>query len=544
MKVIIISLREWGDNLVNRTDHAKKNIISGIINKLIAMLMPFIIRTAMIEVLGVEYLGLNSLFTSILHVLNLAELGFSQAVIYNLYKPMAEGNKPYIYALLNMYKKVYRIVGTIMMIVGLALIPFLPKLIKNGSAPEDINLYMLYLIYLFNTVISYWLFAYMNCILYADQKNNVINNINSAVQIFLNCSQLIVLIILKNYYAYLILMPICTVINNLWIAYATKKRYPDLRCEGALDKQTIKSMKKNIVGLGIQKLCATTRNSLDSIFVSAFLGLTMTAVYNNYYMILSSLTALVYIIANSICSSVGNSIATESMEKNYQDMMRFNFLYMWISGWTTVCLFCLYQPFMRLWMGGKGDDYVLPIIPVILFCLYYYVLRMGDIRSVYNESAGLFWETKVRAIAESIGNILLNYILVKLFGLTGIIAATLISLFLFNFIWSSQITFRYYFKGIKISSYFIAHCKYFFVTLIVCGITFLLTNVLISGESIIQLILRGVICAVFPNLLMLIFYYRTKDYGEAIVWLCKKSPRLGFLSFLIPKNYKKGVKCQ
>lgn len=522
--------------MVSRISHAKKNIFSGIVNKLIAMLMPFVLRTVMIDMLGSDYLGLNSLFTSVLHVLNLAELGFSQAVIYNLYKPMAEGNKIKIYALLNMYRKIYRIVGAIMMGIGLLLIPFLPYLIKDGSCPSDINIYVLYLIYLFNTAVSYWLFAYLNCILYADQKNDVINNINSVIQLLLNCSQLLVLFLFKNYYVYLIVMPIFTIINNIWTAYATKKRYPDLKCEGVLDEETKKGLKKNVVGLGIQKLCATTRNSLDSIFASAFLGLTMTAVYNNYYMILSSLTAMVYIIANSIGSSVGNSIATESVEKNYKDMMRFNFFYMWISSWTTVCLFCLYQPFMKLWMGAKGDEFILPILPVILFCLYYYVLRMGDIRSVYNESAGLFWETKIRAIAESLGNIVLNYIFVRLFGLTGIVAATLISLFVFNFLWSSHITFRYYFKGIKISSYFLSHGKYFLVTAVISGITFYLTNILIAGEGIFWLLIRVIICVIFPNILMLLIYYHTKDYGEAISWLLGKSTKFKFLSFLIPKK--------
>ena len=128
---------------IERTKNSAKNIISGFIMRIISMLMPFIIRTLIIKKLGVDYLGLNSLFSSILQVLSLSELGFATAVAYSMYKPIAEDNKELICALLNLIKKIYRVVGIIILILGIAVMPFLTYLIE-GDYPQDINLYILY----------------------------------------------------------------------------------------------------------------------------------------------------------------------------------------------------------------------------------------------------------------------------------------------------------------------------------------------------------------------------------------------------------------
>ena len=190
---------------MSRTKNAARNVLFGLINKIIVLLFPFAIRAIIIQTLGSEYLGLNSLFTSILQVLNLAELGFNSAVVYSMYKPIAENDTNTICALMNLYRKIYRIIGIIVVVVGLILLPFLSYLIK-GSYPTDINIYILYIIYLFNTGLTYFLFAYKSALLTAHQRSDVISNVQSIAFILQYVIQIIILLKTKNYYMFVIVL--------------------------------------------------------------------------------------------------------------------------------------------------------------------------------------------------------------------------------------------------------------------------------------------------------------------------------------------------
>lgn len=424
---------------LEKTKNARRNILFGILNKVITMFLPFVVRSVIIYALSAEYLGLNSLFSSILQVLNLTELGFSSAMVYSMYKPIAENDDETICALLNFYRKIYFIIGCIVLSLGLLLLPFLDKLI-NGDVPDNINIYILYLCYLVNTVLSYMMFAYRSSLLNAHQRTDVISNINTITLGSMYFLQIIVLIATKNYYTYVLMMPAFTILNNLIVAGVSRKYYPQYECKGELDSTLISGIKKQTVGLMVNKICAVSRNSLDNIFVSTFLGLAATAMYGNYYYIMNAIIAILMVVSNGLLAGVGNSIVTESPEKNYSDLNKINFVYMWFAGWCTICLICLYQPFMKLWVGKK---LMFPNVVAIAFGIYFYALEMGVVRGVYSDAAGLWWENRYRAIVETIANLILNYILVKCFGILGIIVATLISLLVINFGFGSQIVFKY-----------------------------------------------------------------------------------------------------
>jgi O-antigen/teichoic acid export membrane protein len=294
------------------------------------MLMPFLSRTALIYVLGMEYVGLNSLVQSILQVLNLADLGIGTAVVYALYEPVAQGDTDAIRALMNYYRRVYRAIGCVIAVLGLALLPFLRLLIK-GEPPQDVNLAILYLVYLANTVVSYLLFAYKQALPTAMQRVDVVSNVNSVTNIVLNVAQVLVLLLWKSYYAYLVVLPLSTVVNNLLMSWHVDHTYPDLRPAGQITTEQRASIRKRVAGLTIQRVCAVTRNSLDSVFLSAFIGLTVTAVYNNYLMVMGALTGILGVVSTAILPTVGNSIVTESREKNYADMRQMNYVYLLIS---------------------------------------------------------------------------------------------------------------------------------------------------------------------------------------------------------------------
>lgn len=241
------------------------------ISKIVTILGPFAIRTIFIRVLGAEYLGLNSLFSSILTVLNLTELGFSSAIVFSLYKPIAEDDSETIEAILLYYRKVYACIGAIILAIGLLLIPFLPNLI-SGSYPEDINLVLVYVVYLLNTVISYFLFAYLQALISAFQREDLISRVNIVISIVMYIAQAIVLLTVKNYYAYLFIMPAFTVINNLRTAFIAKRYFPQYKPKGKLAPEIKKDIKVKVSGLMITKVCNVSRNAFDSIFISMFFG--------------------------------------------------------------------------------------------------------------------------------------------------------------------------------------------------------------------------------------------------------------------------------
>ncbi len=456
---------------LSRTKNAVRNIYSGMFNKIFTIFFPFLIRTVLIKKIGIEYAGLNSLFSSILQVLNLTELGFASAVVYSMYKPIAEDDKDTICALLNFYKRVYFIIGLVILALGTAVMPFLPHLIK-GNVPQDINIYVLYSIYLVNTSLSYLLFGYKNSLLNAHQRRDVISNILTITQGLMNICQLLILVTIKNYYLYVLMMPIFTVLNNVLVGIATKRMFPEYSCKGKLDISVKKDIRKKVAGLMISKLAQTSRNSFDSIFISAFLGLAMTTIYSNYLLVISAITGILNIVINSLQAGVGNTLQTETKEKNYENLKKFNLLYTLFVGWCTTCMLCMYQSFMELWLG---KDFLLPFGAVVLLCLYFYILKAGDINSLYYNASGMWWHGKYRAITEALLNLLGNFILVKYIGIYGIVISTVITAIIGHF-WNGQFLFKLYYKNNKMIRYFLFEGMIAVMSFSICILTFTATT--------------------------------------------------------------------
>lgn len=497
----------------DRSKNAVRNVSYGLINKFVSIIFPFAVRTVFIRTLGTEYLGLNSLFSSILSVLNLTELGFSSAIVFSMYKPIAENDTDTINALLLYYKRVYRWVGIIILGVGLLLIPFLPSLI-SGSYPSSINITAVYIVYLLNSSLSYLLFAYKSALITAHQRDDVLSKTNMILSVVMYILQIIILLTSDSYYVYIAVMPLFTVFNNIRIAVISTKMFPNYKPSGKLDLQLKKNIREKIGGLMVGKLTSVTRNSFDSIFVSMYLGLTTTAIYNNYYYIFNAVSAVITIIPNALTATVGNSVAVEAVEKNYRDMNKIDFAYMWLSGWCSICLLCLYQPFMKIWVG---ENYLFSYDIVIVFCIYFYVLKVGDIRYMYVEATGIWWELRYRAIAETLANIILNYFLGKYFGVIGIVSATLISLFVINFCWGSSLIFKYYFKNFKMSEYYIKNLFYFIVTLVAGAATYGVCS-LVMDNGVRTFLVKVLICIGVPNIVFYLLYHRSGIYAESIQW--------------------------
>ena len=190
---------------------------------------------------------------------------------------------------------------------------------------------------------------------------------------------------------------------------------------------------------------------------------------------------------------------------------------MLIAGWASICFLCLYQPFIQLWVGKR---LMLGFSEVIALTTYFYVLKMGDMRWVYFEGAGLWWQARYYALAETLMNIFLNIILAKYYGVLGIILATLLSLFFIDFIFSANILFQHYFKNGKLSEFFADHARYFLVTVFIAlPCVYICDVVTVNASSILDLLFRFLMCTGFSIFGYYLFYHRTLQYKETKVWV-------------------------
>lgn len=494
---------------IERTKNAVRNIFWGIIEKILSVLVPFITRTIMIKVLGAEYLGLSSLFTSILSVLSISELGIGTAIVFSMYRPIAENDEHTLCALLNTYKTVYHVVGTVILVCGLAVLPFLPRLI-HGTYPDDVNLTLLYLIYLFNTVISYFLYAYKTALFSAFQRQDLISKRSALINLVSNLLKIMALVFTRKYYVYAVIIPLTTLATNLLNAYIANKYFPTIQSRGKITKEMSSGIKKRILGLLSFKIYGVVFSSVDTLVISAFLGLTPLAIYNNYYYVQNMVVGFLTIFTSSITAGIGNKMVTNCVEDNYRDFKNIVFVNGWLVSWCAVCMVCLYQPFMRLWVG---PDLQFPLFTMLLMVLYFLLPRITTIVYTYREAAGLWWEDRFRPLIATLVNLVLNLILVRYIGMDGVLLSTSFCTVFINIPIGAIILFKNYFKR-SAGEYFLQILFYLLITGAVGATSYVLCS-LIHGEGLVAFAAKMLICTVIPNLLFWVCYHKREEYAYA-----------------------------
>ena len=492
-----------------RTKKSWRNISTGLLYKILMLLMSFVIRTVFTWTLGLEYLGLNSLFTSILSILNLAELGFSGALVASMYEPFAKHDVEKVNALLRIYKIAYRIIGCIVLCIGVSITSIVPRMISGGY-PEEINLYSVYLINLLGVVVTYFLFAYKSCILTVAQRNDIGNVVHIILMLFQYAIQFVILIVYKNYYLYISVLPVINILYNLITAFIATKLYPEFICRGNVDAQDKKNIAKRITGLALNRVSNALCNGLDSIVISMFIGLVALGKYNLYYYVYSALNAILYVIISSTVSSVGNSMALCGKSKNMSNFQRIEFMWKWLITWCTACLVCLYQPFIEIWQGSQA---LFDTSTMIMFCVYFFSKHMIMVVQLYKDAAGLWWEDRWRAAVEGIFNLTVNIILVRWLGVVGVLLSTIITLVCISYPWQSFVLYKNYFQK-PVLPYAIKQLKVMIIGFFVCAVTYLASQ-FITGNIIVVFLQRGIIAAILPNLLLMIIWHNNSEYGEA-----------------------------
>jgi len=452
--------------------NTKRNIASAIVNKALGLLFPFLNRTLFLWLLGPEYLGLNGLFTSIIGVLMLADLGFGTAVVCSMYKPIADDDRELVCAYLRFYRTVYRWVGAAIFIVGLCLLPFLRNLV-HGDIPPDINLHVLYLIHLINTSASYFLFAYRGSVLNAHQRNDVLTNIHTATSIAQYIVVFLILLLTRNYYCYITATVVFTVIINLLTVHEARRLFPYIEPRGTLSAAQRRQVVSDVKNIFMHKVGAVISNSIDNVVISAFLGLVAVAAYGNYYYVVTAVSGLTWAFYNSMTGGFGNKIHTETKESNFALFMKANRLTLIVIVWCAAMMSALYQPFIKIWTGGNPSlarHFLTPILMVV----YFLVNQSRQPLLTFKAAASLWKEDRWKPIVAGAANLAMNISFVVFlpdeYKLDGVILSTIISYVLIQMPWESHVLFSVFFDKAKGRAYWRTQLSFALLAVAICAV--------------------------------------------------------------------------
>lgn len=500
---------------LENTKNASKTIVTGVAARIVIMLLQFIFRTAFIHRLGAEYLGLNSLFGSILSILNLAELGICASIVYCMYKPIAEDNIKEICALMQFFRQCYYVIGVVVLAGGILAMPFLRFLIKN-DLPLDVNLFALYLLVLANTVASYYMYSYKICVLNAYQRVDIKNKISIIIGVIQYTAQIALIYIIPNYYLYLVTNIIFTLVGNIVTARAVDKHFPHLRAEGKIECEVRQAIVKKVKGMMVYKISGVVSNSFDSFVISGFLGLAILGKLNNYTFISTSIASILGILTSSIVAGIGNSLVLKDREECVKEYMSITFLYNWLAGWCSICIICLSQHFVAIW---AGEDFLLPVGIVIEVAILFYITQATSITNVYRDASGIWDKDKLRPIFSALSNLICNIILVKNLGVLGVLLSSIVINIVFNYGWATQILFKTTFHT-SCKEYYVQAISFSALTGVIGFITYVIIS-LINVNGIFGLFIKGIVCLTVPNIFFFTCVRRLSGYTDAEAFMKK-----------------------
>lgn len=496
----------------SRTKNSIRNIIFSLITNVSNIILKALVQILFLKVFAVEYLGLNSLFSNIISVLSIAESGIGLAIVFAMYKPFAEHDDEKIKQLLNFYKKVYAIIASIILILGLILTFVLKFLVKDYES-LDVNFYIVYFLFLINTLISY-ISAHRKSLFYVNQRNDIEQKILFVCNIVFATLQLIAILVFKNFYMYVFTNIINTLLSSLLVFITTNILYKHLigKPKQNLDKCTAHQIKKNVLALFSHRIGGAVLTGTDSIIISAFIGIGVLGKYSNYLLIVTSLGLILSLFTKSTQGSIGNAIATKSKDEVFDIYKKINFLYIWLVSFCTIGFITLSSPFVST---VYENNLVLNNLIVIVIGIQFYLQYIRNALVSFKDCCGLFWENRKMPIIEAIINLIVSIVMVHFWGLLGVLAGTIISNLLMPFWVEPKVLYKCYFNK-SVKSHYLILLYQTLVMILSCSITMFLVN-LIPLRGLFNLILKFIICIVSSNLIIVLCYLPYKDFRMLLV---------------------------
>lgn len=494
-----------------RTLNSLKNIISGVSGQIITLVLQFISRTVFIHTLGIEYLGVSGLFTNVISILNITELGIGTAIVYSLYKPLAEKDIITIKATMNLYRKAYFAVGCAIACIGLILLPFLPFVMKGST--NLVNVQLIYILYVFQSVSTYWFFAYKSSLLIADQKKYIFNFIRYIIMTISTITQIALLLLFKSFMLYTVIGILSNIILNIFIAKKVDKLYPYIKnkTDDRLPKESTKEIFKNVFGMSMYKINSVIVRSTDNIVISAFISVTAVGLYANYLMITTSLIAIIKLVFSAVTASVGNLYASDTKERNEFIFRCLNMLSFWIYSVCGICLWVLFNPFITLWIG---KEFLLNLEVVFLIALNFVMDGFQNVSIIYKDACGLFWKGRYRPVATAIINVVLSVLLAPKLGISGVLLGTIISRLFTTWWYEPWMIYKFAFN-MSSKRYFTRYI-FLFSLVVVNGILLQFLILKLPNVTWIDLIIKLIICIIMPNTVFYLVFRQKEEFNYLI----------------------------
>uniref|UniRef100_UPI0040574BED lipopolysaccharide biosynthesis protein n=1 Tax=Acetatifactor sp. TaxID=1872090 RepID=UPI0040574BED len=491
---------------MNRTKNSIKNALFAFGGALALTILQLINRKLFVHFLAEDYLGLNGLFQNIVSVLSMSEMGIGTAIIYALYKPVAENDIEKIKSLMMLYKKLYTAIGLFILIVGLVFTPFLGFFIKD--MPDIPYIYLYYALYVIDSGMTYF-YTYKRSLIICNQQDYISSTTTLVSNVLTRVVQLLMLVLTRNYLLYLLVQIVFTRIENIVISRIADKKYPYLleKKVERLSEEETRGLRKNILSMLSQKIGSVIVSGTDNLIISKILGLTILGHYSNYTLLINTMNSLIGKVFNAVTASVGNLVAQKEkreVEKTFLNMLFANY---WIFNLVTVCFFCLLQPFIKLWVGA---DFLLSDGAVWVFVTVFYINGMRRTVLTFKNATGVFWYDRYRPIAEAIMNLVISIPLTYCFGVFGTKLGTLFALVGTTFWFEGYILYKQFF-GMSSVKYQLLQLKY---ALLTQGQCFLVGNVCehVRRGDIKGFLLQCLICVILTNIIMILIFYRTAEF--------------------------------
>ena len=486
----------------SRTRSSINNIIVGFLNQTTNLILSFISRTVFIRVLGVEILGVNGLFTDVLSLLSMADLGFNTAMVYSFYKPIAENDTKKISALINFYRKVYNFIAVTITVIGIAIMPFLNLIVNTDKQIPLLKVY--YLFGLAGVVISY-LFVYKASIINADQKNYIVTRITIVVNFIKTLVQIVLLLFFKNYIIYLAVNLVGNFINNYIASRKAIKLYPYIKEKNELDLEDKKSIFDNIKSIFIYKVSSLILTATDNTLISILIGTVVVGFYSNYLMITNKIVAIIQIVFGALTASIGNLIVKEKSEKRYEIFKAAQSVSFIICGIIVTSFVILINDFIGVWLGTAFTfDYW--VVLAIAFNMYLSCVLQP--LWTYREATGLYIRTKYVMLIAAIVNLILSVVLGKLLGIAGILFASAIARLSTYFWYEPLLLFKEYFDQ-PVRKYYIQ----IGINIVIMGVLlFLFSNIFnrVVVSSWLIFIVKALTCGILTTIVFILLYIRSE----------------------------------
>lgn len=493
-----------GLNTENRTVNAGKNTVSALANKLCVLFLTFLSRKLFIQYIGVEYLGINGLFSNVLTLLSMADLGIGTAMNVSLYKPIAEKDIKRLTALLHFFKQLYYLIAAGVTVIGIALIPFLPYIINMDS---DIpHLYLYYVIFVLKNAVSY-LFVYKAAIIRADQKNYIVNRVDIYVKIAQILLQMVAVIIFKQYLIYLLLEVVAVIANNIVLSILADKNYSFIKQKEKLSAEDRKHIFRDIYSLFVYKVSWSLLNGTDNILMSMIVGTIYVGLYSNYSTITNNLEVFIALLFTSLTASVGNLVATAEAKKRFKIFQTMQMISFWICGYVTVSFFYLTQDFIELWLGKDFLLDQLTLIAMVLNLVFSICMRPVW---TFREGTGMYRQIRYVMLGTAILNLVLSIAMGYWLGISGILFATSISKLTTYFWYEPYILYKNFFDS-DVLSYYLEYLKNIGLILLGGAICYLPVS-LLKTVSPFHWLIKACICFVVMNGLYFMAFGRTEQF--------------------------------